>query len=703
MRPAFFMRWAFLLLALALGLAACGGPYTPTAPRPSPPLAVDRETEALLRLGEERLAQGMPLEAGDAFRAALLRSPKPNDRGRAMLGLARADRALGNHAQALKQVNELLAQISSPALAVEANLLAATIEMDQNKPQIASARLRGLLSNPPGPLTQTELIRAQGLLAGALAKSGRAGEAATQLVNLAESADAAQLRNLSDQMVQVAGMARSHELTPLLGRATWPELKSALLIGLAEAYVREGRLKDAERTLATLRAEPSAGRWASKLQELDGQARQSRLVKPRAVGVILPLSGTYATFGKRMLAAVQLGLGLFANVGAQPPTLYIEDSRSDAQAAANAVSRLVERHKVMAIIGPMSAAASLSSARRAQQAGVPLISLSQVAGVTLAGPYVFQNSFTPEAQVTALLDQVMGQQGLKRIAILAPQNSYGQGFARIMSGQVAARGGSLVRTEYYPPAHTDFAAYIKTLVKLPVGNYRPGHPDSPKPVIDFDALFVPNGPEAAAMIAPQLAYFDVLGVELMGTNLWHNPKLLEQGGRYVNNCLFPDAFDPSSSAPLAQNFVSEFRQALGQEPGVMEAQAYDAAYMVRHILMSSLPPSNRPAMRERLARMQGLHGVCGVLSVDQERRVNKPLTLFTVQSGAFTPLGAARPRKVRDSISRPGPVRYNPPARGGMGQSAENSVNEPNEPLNPSVIPAKPMPLMPAPAASIPR
>jgi ABC-type branched-subunit amino acid transport system substrate-binding protein len=701
-KTALVIRWVALLLGLTLGLAACGGPSVPTTPRPAPPLAVDRETEALLRLGEERLAQGMPLEAGDAFRAALLRSPKPQDRGQAVLGLARSDRALGNFDQALRQVDDLLAQGSAPSLAVAANLLAASLEMDQNKAQNAANRLRRLLNRPPGPLTQTERVRAQGLLAQALAKSGRAGQAAAQLVDLAESADAAQMRNLSDQMVQVAGMARSNELTPLLSRATWPELKSAILIGLAQAYLREGRLKDAERTLAGLRSDASARRWASKLQELDSQVSQARLVTPRAVGAILPLSGSYAAFGKRMLAAVQLGLGLFANVGAQPPTLYIEDSRSDAQAAANAVSRLVERHKVMAIIGPVGASASLSAARRAQQLGVPLISLSQVAGVTLAGPYVFQNSFTPGAQVAALLDQVMDKQGLKRIAVLAPQNSYGQGFTQVMSGQVAARGGSTVRIEYYPPDRTDFAAYIKSLVKLPPGNYRPGHPDSPKPVIDFDALFVPGGPEAAAMIAPQLTYYDVLGVELLGTNLWHNPKLIEEGGRYVEDCLFPDAFDPSSTAPLAQNFVSEFNAALGQAPGVMEAQAYDAGYMLRHILMSSLPPSNRPAMRERLARLQGLQGVCGAMSVDDQRRIDKPLTLFTVQSGRFTPLGAAKPRKVRDPISAPGPIQDNPPSRGGMGQTSRNQIQA-DEPLNPSVIPASPMPLMPAPAASIPR
>jgi len=706
------MRWAVLLLGALLLLAACGAPQERPLPGAQPPPAADRETEALLRLGQERLAQGMPLEASDAFRAALARAPRPEYQAQAQLGLARSERALGDNQQALHRLNDMLSRRAAPVLAVEANLLAAGLELDLKRPGEAASRLRLLLSRPPGPLSQTERFRAQGLLARALAQSGRAGEAAAQLVALADQADAPELRELADQLAQVAGKARSSELTPLLSQTTWPELKSALLLGLAEAYVREGRPQEAERTLAALRAEPSAGRWAQRLRELDSQASQARLVQPRSVGVILPLSGNYAAFGKRLLAAVQLGLGLFSNVGGQPPTLHIEDSRNDPESAAQAVSRLVERNKVIAIIGPVGAAASLSAARRAQQLGVPLISLSQVEGVTLAGPFVFQNSFTPEAQVAALLNQVMEGQGLRRVAVLAPRNSYGQGFARVMAAQLAARGGSLTHSEYYPPAQADFASYVKSLAGLPPGNYRPGHPDSPKPDIKFDALFVPDGPEAAAMIAPQLAYHDVLGVQLMGTSLWHNPKLIAQGGRYVDDCLFPDAFDANSPAALIRSFVDDFQRALGQEPGVMEAQAYDAGYVLRHFLMNSLPPATRAALRERLASLRGLEGVCGTLSVDEDRRISKPLALFTVRSGEFTPLSHAGPRPAGRGSAPPAPpaavqpapaasdLRLSPPRQGGFPEERDAGQDSS---LQPSVIPAKPMPLLPAPAAEVPR
>ncbi len=698
------MRWAALLLGLALALAACGAPQAPSPGRAT--LAAEQEIAALLRLGRERLERGRPAEAGDAFRAALDRSPRPAQWAQAMLGLARSERDLGRSGQALERVEQLLARGAPPDQVMEAQLLAASLELDLKRPQPALTRLRRLLSRPPGPLSQARRREARRLLARALEAAGRPAEAAAALLRLARESGPEPAPELADQISRVAGLARSSEIKPLLARADRPELRSALLIGLVEACLREGRLAEAQRTLAQLRTAPSAGRWADRLRQLDAQLSQARLVRPRAVGVILPLSGTYGAFGKRVLAAVELGLGLFSGAGVQPPTLYIEDSKNDPNTAAAAVRRLVERYKVMAIIGPVGAATSLAAARRAQQLGVPLITLSQVDGVTLAGPFVFQNFFTPEAQVDALLKEVMDRQGLQRIAVLAPRNSYGQGFSRLMAARVAARGGSLVRTVYYSPAQTDFAGQIKELVHLPPGNYRPGHPDSPKPVIDFQALFVPDGPERAAMIAPQLAYFDVGGVRLMGTNLWHNPKLIEQGGRYVEGCLFPDAFDPSSQAPLVRAFEQDFRRALGQEPGVMEAHAYDAALMVRRILMNSLPPRTRAAFRERLAGLQGLEGVCGRLSVGPERRVNKALTLFTVQSGAFVPLAKARPwprpAQAPPSDQPSSPTRFSPPSQGsGTGGASQDGRGDST--MQHSVIPAKPMPLLPAPAASIPR
>lgn len=673
--------WVGLLAGLILAVGACA-PITPSpGPAPGKPVTVGQETGALLSLGAQRLSQGRREEAGDAFRAALRLAPDVKRRAQAMLGLARVQEARGDREAALQWTQRMLAQAWDSSLAMEAELLAARLEMDLGRGRQAAGRLQRVLARPPGPLDRAQRRRVQDLLVRALDASGQYGAAARALVRQAQEGDAAQARESAPALALAAGKAPSREIRPLLPMASWPQTRTALLIGLTRALLREGRLDQAESLLGQIRTSPAAESWRAVIRQLDAQVSQARLISTRAVGVILPLSGSYAAYGRQALAAVELGLGLFGRSAAQPPTLFIEDSRSDAASAAQAVSRLVEDHKVIAIIGPIGAATSLAAARQAQRLGVPLITITQVRGVTMAGDFVFQNFFTPAEQVAALLNEVMGNRGLKRAAILAPNNNYGKGFARRMASGLASRGGELVRTIYYDPQKTDFTAEIKSLVHLPLGNYRPGRPDSPKPNIDFQALFIPDGPNRAAMLAPQLAYFDVNGIVLMGVNLWHNSKLLEMGGRYLDGGIFPDAFDAASDDLRVSVFVNDFRQALGSDPNVLAAHAYDAAMVVRRILDGPDPPRTRSAFRQALAGLKSAPGVCGLLSMGPDRRMRKSLQLFMVRRGAFVPLNQAG-----ESLPMPRP--------------AEAEVSGASAPETP---PPPPLPARTAPAATIPR
>ena len=162
-------------------------------------------------------------------------------------------------------------------------------------------------------------------------------------------------------------------------------------------------------------------------------------------------------------------------------------------------------------------------------------------------------------------------------------------------------------------------------------------------MIDFDAVFIPDGPERAGMVISQLAYFDVTEVDLLGTSLWRNPSLISIAGRYLARTIFPSAFDPRSPDPLVRGFVREFSLAMGGEPNVLDAHGYDAATLVRHLLDQTQPPRTRQAFRQELVGLNGVPGVCGVMRVDPDGRVQKALKLYTVRRAAFVPLGQAPP------------------------------------------------------------
>ena len=622
-----------VLLVVILLLAGCSaGP--PPGPRPA-----GDGVDALIRLGQERLAQSRYLSAGDAFRAALKLSPRGELLGLSLMGLARADAGAGEKQRALEHLDRLLreAPLSSPV--VEAMLTYAELQKDLGNCPEAVARLRPLLASPPRPLLAAEQNRALDLLVACLSASRQpqaALESLKELLNLAGEGD---LGHLMAPVAELAGRVDSWALEPMLAEPMSEQKRAALTLGLALAQFREGRAAEAERTAMRLRGWAAADPLADRMTALQREIEQARLVNTQAVGVILPLSGPYAAHGRQVLAAVELGLGLFGSRSGNPPVLYIADSKGDPREAAAAVSRLVAQRKVIAIIGPMGAATSLAAARQAQHEQVPIITLSQVEGVTEAGEYVFQNFFTPDEQIQALLAEFVERRGIKSLAILAPETEYGRGFAAKFRAGVEARGAMLVEEVSYKPEQTDFTVQIKKLAHLPPGNYKPGLPDSPKPQINFQALFMPEGPERVAMLAPNLAYFDVINLWLLGTNLWHSDRLWDLAGRYLQWAAFPDAFNPDSTDPDTSRFVSEFQQAMGRQPNVLDAHGFDAARLVHHFLGGAEPPRTRGELRQSLSTISGLPGVCGLMTMGPDRRVRKALTVFIRRNRAFTPVG----------------------------------------------------------------
>ena len=82
-----------------------------------------------------------------------------------------------------------------------------------------------------------------------------------------------------------------------------------------------------------------------------GLAGQSLAAEPIKIGVYLPLTGQNAFGGQLELEGVQLALKDMPEVLGRPIELVVVDNKSDKVEAANAVKRLVERDKVVALIG----------------------------------------------------------------------------------------------------------------------------------------------------------------------------------------------------------------------------------------------------------------------------------------------------------------------------------------------------------------
>jgi branched-chain amino acid transport system substrate-binding protein len=426
------------------------------------------------------------------------------------------------------------------------------------------------------------------------------------------------------------------------------------------------------------------------MEELESRTR----VNPFLIGCILPLTGPYGTFGNRALTGIELALQRFnEQPDVNPMQLLIQDSKGDPNETATALETLALTHGVVGIIGPMIT--SESAAIKAQALRVPIMTLTQKPDISLTGDYVFRDFLTLSLQVKAIVNYAVGDLNLQRFAVLYPEERYGVSFMNRFWDELISRGAEVVGIESYGTEQTDFSDAIKKLVGLyyprperppeeeiqdegarerfPEPEEKTGWVDpqdapeaagdtfldqgelpqedqgaleeedqeqwseekeEPEPMIDFEAIFIPDSFEKVGLIAPQLLFHDVADVLLLGTNLWHSEKLIEMARGYVQGAIVPDGFFVNSPSPRVRDFVESYQEVFGSLPGFLEAQAYDAAWIL-------FEAANKPGVRSRrtlkeaIMEVKDFPGVTGVTSFDETGDADKDLYLLRIEGGRF--------------------------------------------------------------------
>lgn len=355
-------------------------------------------------------------------------------------------------------------------------------------------------------------------------------------------------------------------------------------------------------------------------------------VDPHALGCILPLSGRHAAYGDRALDAVLLAAGVFS-AKETPIRILIEDSQSEPAVAEAAVGKLA-RAGAACILGPLGSQEALEAAKEAQRLKIPILALTQREGITGIGEYVFRNFLTAAMQVRTVVRYAQAELGLRRFAVLYPDDPYGREMAWLFREEVLRNGGEIGKEKSYRTDQTDFGEEIRAL-----GGTAPVSPGEdviteapPKAVPDFEALFIPDSHIRVAMIVPQLAYYDLTGIRLLGTSGWDSPELLKINPKHLQGAVFVNGFFANSFRPEVNDFLEDFYTAYGREPDTMEALVFDAAGMAVKLLLQN-PGGGREGLRGGLAQMKDYPGVTGKTAFPESRDAEKDLFVLTVKDG----------------------------------------------------------------------
>jgi branched-chain amino acid transport system substrate-binding protein len=349
------------------------------------------------------------------------------------------------------------------------------------------------------------------------------------------------------------------------------------------------------------------------------------------IGVYLPLTGQMAFGGQLELEGVQMAHKEMPTVLGKKVELFVVDNKSDKVEAANAVKRLIEKEKVVAIIGTYGSSLAMAGGEVAEKAGVPMVGTSCTNPLVTQGKkFSFRVCFIDPFQGAGAATYAYKDLKLKTAALLVDiSNDYSVGLASFFTKSFTKLGGQIVANLKYQAGDQDFTAQLTEIA-------------SKKP----DVLFIPSYFAEGAIIMKQVkelgAKFQVMGGDAMD-----NPQIVEIGGAAVEGFVhttFP--YDPSmkNMSPMAKKFTENWKKAFpSKEPNVNAALGYDTYLLVLDAIKRA-GKAEPAAITKALVATKGFEGVTGSTTINATHDAEKPVGLVQIKDGKKTYIGSITPQ-----------------------------------------------------------
>jgi ABC-type branched-subunit amino acid transport system substrate-binding protein len=357
-------------------------------------------------------------------------------------------------------------------------------------------------------------------------------------------------------------------------------------------------------------------------------------VRPLAVGVLLPLTGSYGHVGTGALEALKL-----AFEGIEGLSLEIRDTAGDGQRAAAMARELAADARVVAILGPVGRLETAESLAVTRRVGLPHIvlgsQLERLSSSSGAIDTAIRVRTSPEDLARAVARHAVLEVGLRRLAVLKPEEpndgaatsapSAADRQAAAFVDEVVRLGAAHVRTVGHEQDSKDYRLAAEALLGRSAGAGARRDVQA-----DFDGLFIPDSAARVRRLIPFLEYAGLTprtrprgaGVQLLGGAGWNHASVIDRGNSLTDNAIFADAwFGERAAAEGPGSFSRRFEAVARQKPGPFHAEVFDAARLLGVALMGAVATSAavdaadaRRSVLQRLLTASPQAGVTGILA-----------------------------------------------------------------------------------------
>ena len=278
-------------------------------------------------------------------------------------------------------------------------------------------------------------------------------------------------------------------------------------------------------------------------------------------------------------------------------TLVVEDTGNTPEGATRASFELINREKVVAIVGSSFSRNAIPSGEVAERAGIPMICPGSThPRTTAARRYVFRVSFLDSYQGRMMARFAREDLGLETVAVLSDvADTYSRDMAAVFGETFEAAGGRVVAAESFTSGDTDFTPQLERI--------RDAGPE---------ALFLPNFTDEIILQGRQARRLGLDAV-FLGSDSWL--ALWEAKPPELQGAFFALSWhrDVGRVNVETRSFVDRYLQFFGREPDEIAAVTYDA-FGLLFAAIGGASGADPGSIREALSQIEDFPGVTGPIT-----------------------------------------------------------------------------------------
>lgn len=345
-----------------------------------------------------------------------------------------------------------------------------------------------------------------------------------------------------------------------------------ILYNLAQIEARDGKKEEAERDFNLLTRRFPKTVYTMEVQEYQRYIDLGET--SNRAGVILPLSGKWADIGQKLVEIMEM----FERESNLPFTIHYLDTRSDPVDATLAAGRLINDMNVDFIICLTSIYNAFGVCGLAYGRGIPVI-LPMTSEARLEQiPLVYTTGQRQDEQARIVARYAMANLRLVRFAVLYPDIVKFKVVADAFASEVARLQGEVVTMISFDPDSITLKWEL-----MAIKEKRP------------QAIFLPMDKDMLINTAPQIAYYGLLNIQLLGIDTFKDEKVPRLGEKYVEKAIF------ASAAPIDSATLEEYHRS-GYKDDDLTAKFFYTLWQLRELKnynRSILPKLISDILKER--------------------------------------------------------------------------------------------------------